>query len=196
MDKRADIWAFGCVLYEMLTGKGAFHDEDVSLTLSKVLRLEPDLDALPPDIPSNVRQVLRVCLQKDPRQRGGDIAAIRLALEGAFATSDRISAEPVPIAPRPWRWMTAAAGATLVAVAAIGALAWTLARPAPNEPSIARFPITLGAGQQFTNTGRNTVAISPDGTRIVYVANSQLYLRPLAERDARPIAGTNSWGRG
>ena len=87
MDKRADIWAFGAVLFEMLTGRRAFEDEDVSMTLSKVLQREPDFDALPPTVPARVRQALRVCLRKDPKQRVGDIRDVRLALEGAFETA-------------------------------------------------------------------------------------------------------------
>jgi serine/threonine protein kinase len=71
VDKRADIWAFGAVLYEMLTGTRAFEDEDVSMTLSKVLQREPDFDALPPTVPARVSQALRVCLRKDPKQRAG-----------------------------------------------------------------------------------------------------------------------------
>jgi serine/threonine protein kinase len=84
VDKRADIWAFGCVLFEMLSGAHAFEDEDVSLTLSKVLQKDPDFAALPAGIPSRVIQVIRTCLRKDPRQRFHDIADVRLALDGAF----------------------------------------------------------------------------------------------------------------
>src|SRR6266540_3922532 len=105
VDKRADIWAFGAVLYEMLTGKRAFEDEDVSMTLSKVLQREPDFDALPPTVPARVRQALRVCLRKDPKQRAGDIRDVRLALEGAFETTVPGTAAPAPaIQPRPlWK---------------------------------------------------------------------------------------------
>ena len=86
VDKRTDIWAFGAVLYEMLTGTRAFGDEDVSMTLSKILQREPDFDALPSTVPARVSQVLRVCLRKDPKQRVADIRDVRLALEGAFET--------------------------------------------------------------------------------------------------------------
>jgi serine/threonine protein kinase len=86
VDRRVDIWAFGCVLYEMLTGTRAFEDDDVSLTLSRVLQREPDFDALPPSVPPRVVQTIRVCLRKDPKQRTGDIRDVRLALEGAFET--------------------------------------------------------------------------------------------------------------
>ncbi len=86
VDKRADIWAFGCVLYEMLTGQRAFGGDDVTVTLSRVVEREPDFDALPATVPPRVRQALRVCLRKDPKQRAHDIADIRMALEGAFET--------------------------------------------------------------------------------------------------------------
>jgi len=78
VDERADIWSFACVLYEMLTGTPVFEDEDVSLTLSKVLQREPDLDRLPESVPPRVRQLLRVCLRKDPTQRAADIRDVRL----------------------------------------------------------------------------------------------------------------------
>ena len=96
VDKRADIWAFGAMLFEMLAGKRAFEDEDVSMTLSKVLQREPDFDALPPTVPARVSQTLRVCLRKDPKQRVGDIRDVRLALEGAFDVVAPEAATPAP----------------------------------------------------------------------------------------------------
>ena len=98
VDKRSDIWAFGAVLYEMLTGRRAFEDEDVSMTLSKVLQREPDFDVLPAVIPTHVRQTLRLCLRKPLRERVPDIGSVRLALEGAFET---VITQPdaTPIAP-------------------------------------------------------------------------------------------------
>ena len=86
VDKRADIWAFGCVLYEMLTGSRPFDGEDVSLTLAAIMKSEPDFKALPADVPAPVRVCLGRCLQKDPKQRLRDIGDVRLALEGAFET--------------------------------------------------------------------------------------------------------------
>ena len=96
LDKRTDIWAFGAVLYEMVTGTSAFGDEDVSMTLSKVLQREPDFDALPPATPKRVSQVLRLCLRKDPKQRVSDIRDVRLALEGAFETATPPALAPAP----------------------------------------------------------------------------------------------------
>ena len=93
VDKRADIWAFGCVLFEMLTGRRAFEGEDASVTLAEVIKSDPDFDAMPDDVPRWVRNALRVCLQKDPRQRGGDVGAIRLAMEGTFETTVSATAD-------------------------------------------------------------------------------------------------------
>lgn len=83
----AAVWAFGCVLYEMLTGRRAFEDEDVSLTLSKLLRVEPEYDALPANVPPRVVAALKACLRKDPKQRAADIDDVRLALDGGFEST-------------------------------------------------------------------------------------------------------------
>ena len=88
VDKRADIWAFGCVLYEMLTGRRAFDGDDVTMVMASIVKSEPDWNALPAETPDAVRTVLRGCLQKDPRRRIRDIGDVRLALDGAFAVTD------------------------------------------------------------------------------------------------------------
>ena len=194
VDKRADIWAFGAVLYEMLTGKRAFEDEDVSMTLSKVLQREPDFDALPPTVPARVSQALRVCLRKDPKQRAGDIRDVRLALEGAFETTVPGTAAPAPaIQPRPlWRRALPVVAAAVVASAMVGAAAWTL-KPTP-PLAISRFTFALPEGQQLGVVNSQSLALSPDGTRLVYVANSQLYLRSMSDLEARPITGAQVRG--
>jgi len=89
VDRRADIWAFGCVLFEMLSGRRAFDAEDVSLTLARVLERDVDFTPMPADVPARVRQVVALCLRKDPRQRISDIRDVRLALAGAFETPSR-----------------------------------------------------------------------------------------------------------
>ena len=94
VDKRADIWAFGCVLYEMLTGKRAFGGEDVSLTLADVMKGEADWQALPATLPPGIRTVLTRCLQKDPKQRLRDIGDVRLALDGAFERATSQTSQP------------------------------------------------------------------------------------------------------
>ncbi len=99
VDKRADIWAFGCVLYEMVTGRRAFEGDDVALTLSSVLQREPDWNALPTDVPALLTAFLRRCLAKDPQQRMRDMGDIRLALDGGFelaGTGGRWAGRPSP----------------------------------------------------------------------------------------------------
>src|SRR2546425_921150 len=134
VDRRVDIWAFGAVLYEMLTGKRAFEDEDVSMTLSKVLQREPDFDALPPTVPARVSQALRVCLRKDPKQRVGDIRDVRLALEGAFETA---APQRTPLATTDARrgrlaWMAATAAMAVLT----GVALWGWLKPARSEPRL------------------------------------------------------------
>jgi serine/threonine-protein kinase len=193
VDKRADIWAFGCVLYEMLTGTRAFDAEDVSLTLSVVLQKEPDFAAIPAGVPAHVAQTLRLCLKKDPKQRASDINDVRLALEGAFAPP---AAVPVAqTAPQPMRrrnlWAIAVAVPALVAAVSIYAW-WQASRPV--ERPLTQLSVDLGPAALLAP--RQTVALSPDGTRIVFVGRSeesgtrQLYTRRLDERTATPIAGT------
>jgi eukaryotic-like serine/threonine-protein kinase len=185
-DKRSDIWAFGCVLYEMLTGKRAFEGEDVSDTLAAVLRGEPDWTALPRHVLPNVLSIVQGSLAKDRTQRISDIGVVR------FLMNDRRDASGTSGA-APSLWKRAFPAVVSVSVAAPMALlvAWTLRGPAPS-PVVTRFAIPLKEGQQFTNNGRQLLAVSPDGSRVVYVANNQLYLRAMSESNAQPIAGTES----
>ena len=190
VDKRADIWAFGALLYEMLTGRRAFEDEDVSTTLSKVLQREPDFDALPPSVPARVTQALRVCLRKDPKQRAGDIRDVRLALEGAFETGPRPSAD-APITPSRGRLgiSALAVAAVIVALAAAIPAVRHLRETPPPLPLETRVDIVTLATAQPTD-----FALSPDGRQVVFSASgngaSQLWLRSLAATTARPLAGT------
>ena len=103
VDKRADVWAFGAVLYEILTGQKPFVGDDVSDTLALVLKFEPEWDALPTDTPARVRQLIHTCLQKEPKERVHDIADVRLAMKGAFETTVSAPAEP-PAAPTLQVW--------------------------------------------------------------------------------------------
>jgi len=188
VDKRADIWAFGCVLFEMLTGKRAFEGEDVSLTLAEVMKSEPNLGALPPDFPPRVLSALKLCLQKDPKRRVRDIGDVRIAIDGGFENAPP-AVQPAKGPQRPfWRqlvpWTTG-----ILAGAAIVGIVWALRPPAP-VPWVTRFSVALGSGQVFTNTGRHSLAISPDGTKIVYVANQRLMLRLIGDLEPRLLAGT------
>jgi serine/threonine-protein kinase len=184
-DKRSDIWAFGCVLYEMLTGRRAFPAEDVSETLAAVLMKEPDWTALPAATPSAVANTLRRCLQRDRKQRARDVGDVALGLDGAFEPVSPLPAAEVPSRRR----MNAVVWSLVVAFAAVigGGVTWYLKpeRPAPTM----RFAHSLGR-QTFTRGGRHLLDISSDGTRVVYVADEQLHLRSLDDAVAQPIAGT------
>jgi serine/threonine-protein kinase len=192
-DKRTDIWAFGCVLYEMLTGKRAFEGEDVSDTLAAVLRGEPDWTRISTEVPPYVRTLVRGCLEKNRAARPSEIATARFVLAHGSTLSGPVSQPPVlPPVPSALRRYVIPMAVGVLLTAAVASLAWWRFRPEVSERTVARFIFPLGEGQQFTNPGRQLLSVSPDGTTIVYVANRRLYLRPMAELAARPIAGTEA----
>ena len=193
VDKRADVWALGAVLYEMLSGKKPFVGDDVSDTLALVLKFEPQWDALPDDTPARIRQLVQTCLHKDPKRRVHDVADVRLAMEGVFetmvgASPDGTVAPPLEVWQRPVPLFFAG-----IVLAAISGLAvWTLTRPglpAPRPP--ARFTLSVPATDQFL-TG---FALSPDGQELVYTAVrdgvQQLFHRSMGDLEAVPIRGTD-----
>ena len=187
-DKRADVWAFGCVLFEMLTGTRAFEDEDVSMTLSKVLQREPNFDLLPSDVPACVRQTIQLCLRKPLKDRLPDMATVRLALDGAFETPAPSGAQLVVVA-RPLRRPATVASAAVVAVLLTGLGAWGV-WPDAEPRTVNRFAYDLPAGQSFRNPGRPVIAFSRDGRHFVYNTAGGLYLRAMDALDARLIPGT------
>jgi Tol biopolymer transport system component len=194
-DKRSDIWAFGCVLYEMLAGRRPFDGEDITDVLGAVVRLEPGWEALPSDLPTPVRTLLRQCLVKDRRRRVGDIAAVIFVLDHQASL-----APTAPVAPRSNRiaWLVAALSIiTLIATAVVALRLSRSGAPAsdPVQFSIAPPEKTAFGGPAAGGTGRAAqLAISPDGRNIVFVAGAQsafqIWLRPVASAEARPIQGT------
>ena len=194
VDKRADIWAFGCVLYEMLAGTGAFRAETVSETLAEVMKSEPLWAALPPETPVALRNLVRRCLAKDPRQRVRDVGDVRLALEGAFElVAADTSAHASGGRALGWRPLILSLGILLIGAAITGAGIWFL-RPASsaNPEPVSRFTITLPADQPFSAASRHLVALSPQGTHLAYAANNRLYLRAIDQLSATPIQGTET----
>jgi serine/threonine-protein kinase len=196
-DKRADIWAFGCVLYEMLTGRRAFDGAGVTETLAGVLRGEPNWALLPADLPSATRTLLTRCLEKERGERVQDISTAKFVLAEQASLSSP-SAGMAPVRPARTRqstpaWIAAAALAGAVA----GAATVVLLRPAeiPVGVATSRFELIPSRKDPFTTaTGSVNVAISPDGTRIVYTAvrdgKWELVLRRLDRLESTPIAGT------
>ena len=188
VDKRADIWSFGVVLYEMLTGKRLFQGDDVSLTLAKVLEKEPTWEALPSAAPPRMATLLRRCLQKDPKQRLADMQDVRLAMEGAFETTGGAPSEPI-VAPSLHVWQRPAVVALAVIGAALvtGVAVWS-ARPEEPRP-VSRMSYQVPGGQQFRNPARRVLAVSPDGRRFAYETPNGLYLRSMDSFEPQVLLG-------
>jgi Tol biopolymer transport system component len=205
-DRRADIWALGCVLYEMLGGKQPFSGETVSDTLAEVLKVDPDWNALPADTPASIQRLLRRCLMKDPKQRLQAIGEARITIEQTLNPSAQLSGTSI-VAPfgetvavqgaamQRWRralpWAVAAI--LLVTTALLATLLWREASVPvrsvrsyilPPEQTTFAFEAAVG-----------TPAISPDGRRLVFVAHEgagkeMLWVRELDSLTSRPLEGT------
>ena len=194
-DKRADIWAFGLVLFEMLTGRSAFRGETVTDILASVVKEAPDWSALPAETPLALRRLLRRCLEKDPGRRQHDIADARLELEDALAEPAEAAqlapvAKEVPLWRRGLPWGVAAVFALAAAV-----LSWQLARDTSRPGDLrVRFSIPPPPQTRLADPIWPLAVLSPDGSLLVMEAwrggNSQLYLRRLDEFETVPLAGT------
>jgi Tol biopolymer transport system component len=198
-DKRSDVWAFGCVLYEMLTGKRPFDGEDVTDTVATVLKGEPDWSALPPEVPPQIRLLLKRCLEKDRRARVSDISIARFLTTETIPPAAGLSAEAQSVPVRHPGLITWAIAGLLIGAALTATATWTMFRLAPAAaPRVIRFSIAPPAAQPLSvlSTDR-VIAISPDGTHIVYRSNTghltgQLMVRALDELESRPLAGINN----
>jgi serine/threonine-protein kinase len=198
VDRRTDIWAFGCVLYEMLTGQAAFLGEDVTSTLARVLQTSADFSALPSETSGSVRRTLELCLEKDSYQRIADMRDVRLGLAGAFATTT-----PAPVPQPLWRRALPFAAMLLVgwllaSIYFLGSKQLAVSASAAPPALVSRFVITPAPTAPLANQGSIDLAISPDGERIAYLAvkpesgTVEFYVRELDVLDARPIPGTEA----
>ena len=190
VDKRTDIWAFGCVLYEMLTGRSAFARPTISDTLARVLEHEPEWSGLSAETPPLVRRLLSRCLQKDVTQRLRDIGDARSDVEDAFA--DKISAPPET---SPWRMYVTSAAIAAGVIALVSALLISRYSQTASQP-VVRTSIMLPEGLDLARGAREyPLALSPDGARVVYVAErsgsgTSLYVRELNAIEPAAIPGT------
>jgi serine/threonine-protein kinase len=186
LDRRTDIWSFGCVFYEVVTGRKAFQGETVSDIIASILLKEPDWTKIPRDTPVKVRDLLRRCLQKEPHRRLRDIGDARLEIEESLTE---------PSGDRPPSTSRSALVSILIAAAAAlaaGFVVWSTMRSEPERRSVSRFALELAPEEALTHLNDPVVAWSRDGSRIVYVGGdpTRLYVRPIDQIGATPIPGT------
>jgi Tol biopolymer transport system component len=194
-DKRSDVWAFGAVLYEMLTGQRAFKGDDIADTLAAVLRQEVDLTALPASTPAPLRRLIARCLDRDVKRRLRDIGEARIVLEDPAAMA--VDRAPIAAARAPrslWRRAIPVVVAAVVA-GVLAAMAERYFSAAPSTPlTVTRFPFVLPEGQNFAlPPTRHIAALANDGAQMVYAANSRLYFRSMSALDVHAIPGTEGF---
>ncbi len=191
VDKRADMWAFGVVLVEMLTGRRLFDAETVPETLAHVMMREIDLGQLPPSTPPRLRELIARCLVKDPKRRLRDIGEARLMLEdpaaSAFASETSVASAPPSLVRR----LLPIVVSCVVTAVIVGGLV-TYFKPAPAPPAVTRFALTLPADQRFEGFGRRALSFSPNGAELVYQTSSaQLFVRSMADGSTKSVLGTD-----
>ncbi len=189
-DRRADIWSFGVLLLEMLTGRQAYTGETASETMAHVITRDPDWTQLPSGTPPRLQQLLRRCLIKDPKQRLQAIGEARLALEEIQSGSNttEMLAPAAPAREFGARQISVFAGAAVLLAALGGALGWWLKSSAPESP-VRKFDLTvsdLGHGSGL----HDSFAISPDGKQIAYLSNDRIWIRALDRVEPREVPGS------
>jgi len=195
VDKRSDIWAFGCLLYEMLTGGPPFPAKTIADTLALVLTREPDLDALRADTPPAIRRLLARCFVKDPKHRLRDIGDARLEIE--TARTEKGDRRGFGVAGRQgrqvWRWVGVAVAAAIASVVA-SSIVVSRNTSTPRPTSVARLVVTPPQGEPVA-IETPAIAISPNGRRIVYVAGrgsrQHLYVHDIDQFASTPLDGTD-----
>lgn len=194
LDRRTDVWAFGCVLFDMLTGKSAFAGETLSDTIANILTRDPDWSAVPSAVPLSVRRLLRRCLEKDPARRLRDLGDARLEIADALAGTDG-SAAVQPEKRRSNGLAQMLAWSALAGLLGVAAGMLLVKSPEGQPPTRVRFTMPLPDPQHLGALDFPAVAISRTGTHIAYVAStggpSQLVVRALADTQPVPLAGTS-----
>jgi serine/threonine protein kinase len=196
VDRRADIWAFGCVLYESMTGERPFHGDTISDVLAAVLRLEPDLSRLPESTPRCLRRLVERCLRKDPRRRVRDMGDVRLELEELGDGPDETEAGDGTPATATSRWRSVLPW-VLAAILGFGLLISlaVLSDMPPAVEKIRRFTIDLSQGMGMAQTDQPSVAVSRDGRRAAVVVSHEggqngIYLREMDRLEGQVLPGT------
>jgi serine/threonine-protein kinase len=197
VDKRADIWAFGVLLFEIITGRKTFDGDDVSLTLAAVMMKEPDWTALPATTPSGLRRLLMRCLKREPKARLRDIGEARLLLEEVIAGTHEERVEPV-VLPAPAGWTRAIPWALAAIGLALGGATMLLWAPwqRPQTPPPMRLEASIGVQANLMTDQGPAAIISPDGKMLAFVAqttdaDARLYVRRLEQLVATPLSGTD-----
>ncbi len=197
VDRRTDIWAFGCVLYEMLAGRKAFEGETLSDVLAAVIRAEPDWDVLPATTPAAIQKLVRRCLTKDPKQRLRDIGEARIAIEETLAGATGVP--PVAVhgqdAHATWRRALPWGIATTFALAAVFAALAYIRVSSVQAHTVRSFVLPPEGASYAFDANVGTAVLSPDGTRLVFAAKdssgkTMLWVRPLDSLTAQPLEGT------
>jgi eukaryotic-like serine/threonine-protein kinase len=191
--KRSDVWALGCVLYEMLTGKRAFDGEDVGETLAAVIKSEPDWNALPRDVPPAVRALIERCLEKDPRKRVAESSTASFVLREPSITKQPAAGAPLSSVTRSNRFVQRAwpiaAAAVIAGVVVEAAVRWS--RTPAARPAVVRFQLVPGEGEGALLGVYRMMTISPDGTHLAYATDKGLHLRALSSATSRLVSGTD-----
>ena len=197
VDKRADIWAFGVVLFEMLTGKSLFSGEDVTSTVARVLEREPDFSTLPQNLHSRIRLLLERCLKKDPKDRYSGISDARVDVQEVLNDPSGVFAQPVVGAKLKkelrlgFSWVAAIAILCLIVA---GVAVWYLKpSPLPEPKRVMRSVYEVPEDQQLFRAFDGTfwLAVTPDGSQFAYSTTKGIYIRSMNELDARLISGTD-----
>jgi Tol biopolymer transport system component len=200
VDKRADIWAFGCVLYEMLTGARTFGGDTVTDVIAAVVTREPDWGALPPAVPPGIRQALQRCLDKDPKRRFHDVGDARFELEEGWRSREAeagVSAHtPAPVSETSRRVLVPWAVAAFAVVVAVGFAFAYLRSPSIRPHAVRSYILPPGKTSFVLNGATGGAVLSPDGSRLVFSATDDagktlLWVRPLDSLTAQPLEGTD-----